>query len=77
VTENPAARPEKQKATIQEIASVLRSTEAMAVQFTERVQERVGEQVSPADVLSVMKKMSNKRLSMSKVVDKVRRQQSS
>jgi hypothetical protein len=49
----------------------------MAVQFTERVQERVGEQVSPADVLSAMKKMSNKRLSMSKVVDKVRRQQSS
>jgi hypothetical protein len=65
---------ESQQATVKEIAEVLRSTEAMAAQFAERVQERVGEPVPYVDILDVMRDMSAKRLSMGKVVSKVRRQ---
>ena len=57
-----------------EIAAVLRSTETMADQFAIQVQRRVGQPVSHAEVLAVMKKMSPKQLSMRKVVAKIRQQ---
>jgi hypothetical protein len=60
--------------TVQEIAGILRSTENMADQFAQRVQERVGHPVPYAEILTVMKKMSAKSLSMGKVVTKLRRQ---
>jgi hypothetical protein len=56
------------------MASVLHSTETMADQFAKRVQERVGQPVSYAEILAAMKKMSAKSLTMSKVVKKLRRQ---
>jgi hypothetical protein len=61
---------------IQEIAQTLRATESMALQFAERVQERVGQPVSYAEILSAMKKISAKTLSLEKVVAKVKEQQS-
>jgi oligoribonuclease NrnB/cAMP/cGMP phosphodiesterase (DHH superfamily) len=57
-----------------EIAAVLRSTETMADQFAILVQQRVGQQVSHAEILAVMKKVSPKQLSMKKVVAKIRQQ---
>jgi hypothetical protein len=57
-----------------EIAAVLRSTDSMANQFAVQVQERVGQPVSHAEILAVMKKMSPKQLSMNKVVAKLRQQ---
>jgi hypothetical protein len=60
--------------TVQEMAEVLRSTENMADQFAQRVQERVGHPVPYVEILGVMKKMSAKTLSMDKVVTKLRRQ---
>jgi hypothetical protein len=65
---------EAQESAVKEIAAVLRSTEAMAAQFAERVQERVGEQVSYDEILAAMQDISAKRLTMGKVVIKVRRQ---
>lgn len=62
------------ESTVQEMAEVLRSTETMADQFAQRVQERVDRPVSYAEILGVMKKMSAKSLSMTKVVTKLRRQ---
>ena len=62
------------ESTIQEMADVLRSTETMADQFAKRVQERVGQPVSYAEILVVMKKTPAKSLSMNKVVTKLRRQ---
>jgi aspartokinase len=59
------------EATIKEIAAILRSTETMAEQFVKRVQERVKEQVPPVVVLSAMKKISIKTLTLEKVVTKV------
>jgi hypothetical protein len=61
---------------IQEIAQTLRATEPMALQFAERVQERVGQPVSYAEILTAMKKISAKTLSLDKVVAKVKEQQS-
>ena len=60
--------------TTKELAAVLRSTEIMADQFAQRVQERVGSPVPYTEILSVMKKMSAKSLSMEKIVAKLRRQ---
>jgi hypothetical protein len=57
-----------------EIAAILRSTDSMADQFATQVQERVGQPVSHAEILAVLKKMSPKQLSMNKVVAKIRRQ---
>jgi hypothetical protein len=62
------------ESTIQEMAAVLRSTETMADQFAKRVQERVGQPVSHAEILTVMKRMPVKSLSMAKVVAKIRRE---
>ena len=62
------------ESTVQEMAAVLRPTETMADQFAKRVQERVGQPVSYAEILAVMKKGSAKSLSMKKVVAKLRRQ---
>jgi hypothetical protein len=62
------------ESTVQEIAEVLRSTETMADQFAQRVQERVGSPVPYDEILGVMKKMSAKNLTMQKVVTKLRRQ---
>ncbi len=62
------------ESTIEEMAEVLRSTGTMAAQFADRVQERVGEPVPHDDILAVMKTMSQKTLSMDKVVTKLRRQ---
>jgi hypothetical protein len=70
-------RLKARKATIKEIAAVLRSTETMAAQFARRVQERVGQPVPHAEILAVMQKIPAKRLSMQKVVAKVRQQQKS
>jgi len=63
------------EATIKEMAAVLRSTEGMAAQFAQRVQERVGQPVSHAEILAAMKRISAKQLSMEKVVAKVRQRQ--
>lgn len=59
---------------IKEMATVLRSTEAMADQFAQQVQRRVGQSVSHAEILAAMKKISAKQLSMRKVVAKVKQQ---
>jgi hypothetical protein len=68
---------QKRKATVKEMATVLRSTEKMAVEFAQRVQERVGKPVPYGEILTAMRDMSAKRLSMGKVVSKVRRQMDS
>jgi hypothetical protein len=60
---------------IQEMAEVLRCTEPMADQFAKRVQERVGEPVTYAEILAVMKRTSAKSLSMANVVTKMKREQ--
>jgi len=57
-----------------EIAAVLRSTDSMADQFAIVVQQRLGQPVSHAEILAVVKKMSPKQLSMRKVVAKIRQQ---
>jgi hypothetical protein len=62
------------ESTVQEMAEVLRSTETMADQFGQRVQERLGQQVSYAEILAVMKTTPTKSLTMQKVVGKLRRQ---
>jgi hypothetical protein len=58
--------------TTKEIAAILRSSDSMADQFAIRVQERLGQPVSHAEILAAMKKMSPKQLSMKKVVAKIR-----
>jgi len=63
--------------TIKEIATLLRSTEQMASQFVERVQARAGQPVSQAEVLTAMRKIPAKSLSMEKVVAKVQQQRKS
>lgn len=60
-----------------EIAALLRSTEEMAVQFVRRVQSRVGQTVSHAQVLAAMQEISTRSLSFEKVVAKVQKQQKS
>jgi hypothetical protein len=62
------------ESSIEEMAEVLRSTETMADQFAKRVQERLGQQVSHAEILAVMKKTPTKSLTMEKVIGKLRRQ---
>jgi hypothetical protein len=57
--------------TIKEIAGLLRSTDQMATQFFERVQSRIGQPVSHAEVLAAMKAISAKSLTMDKVVAKL------
>ena len=58
---------------VKEIASVLRSTETMAVQFAQRVQEQVDDDVSEAEILDTMRKIPSKRLTMKKVISKIKR----
>jgi hypothetical protein len=72
--DNPASESKTRKRNIKEIAALLRSTETMAARFAQRVQERVGQPVSNAEILDAMQQMSAKRLSMDKVVAKVRQQ---
>jgi hypothetical protein len=68
-------KPETRDNAVADIAQALRSTEPMAVQFAKRVQERTDpEEVSYADVLAAIQKISPKRLTMSKVLEKVRRE---
>jgi hypothetical protein len=62
------------ESTIKEIATVLRSTDTMAAQFAQGVQQRVKGTVSNAEILAVMKSVSAKNLSMAKVVAKLQRQ---
>jgi hypothetical protein len=62
------------KAQVKEIAALLRSTDSMAMQFAEHVQDRVGQQVSFADIVKAMKTVPPKSLTMGKVINKVRRQ---
>ncbi len=57
--------------TIREIAALLRATEPMAAQFAQRVQDRVGQPVSHAEILAVMRKIPARSLSLEKVVTKV------
>lgn len=59
------------EATIKEISAILRSTEPMAAQFVQRIQGRVKQPVSPAQVLAAMQKISAKTLTLDKVVAKV------
>ena len=59
------------EATIKEISAILRSTEPMAAQFVQRVQQRVKQPASPAQVLAAMQKISVKALTLDKVVVKV------
>ena len=58
----------------QEIAEVLRATEDMAAAFADRVQERLGQPVSHDQILATMQKISAKRLTMDRVVTKLRRE---
>jgi hypothetical protein len=58
----------------QEIAEILRATEDMAAAFADRVQERVGQPVSHDQILAIMQGISVKRLTMDRVVQKLRRQ---
>lgn len=60
--------------SIKEMAQVLRSSETMADQFAKRVQERVGQPVSHAEIQAAMKKISAKQLSMHKVIAKIQQQ---
>jgi hypothetical protein len=62
------------ESTIEAMADVLRSTDTMAAQFAQRVQERLGGSVSHDEILTVMKTIPAKSLSMTKVVSKLRRQ---
>jgi hypothetical protein len=57
-----------------EIAEILRATEDMAAAFADRVQERVGQPVSHDQILAIMQDISVKRLTMDRVVKKLRRQ---
>jgi len=59
---------------IEEIAAILRSTEDMALQFIKRVESRVGQPLSHAEVLAAIKKVPTRNLSMEKVVAKVQQQ---
>ena len=72
--DNQVSESKTPKRNIREIAALLRSTEPMAARFAQRVQERVGQPVSNAEILDAMRQMSAKRLSMDKVVAKVRKQ---
>jgi hypothetical protein len=72
--QNKVSESKTPKRNIKEIAALLRSTETMAAHFARRVQERVGEPVSNAEILDAMQKISVKRLSMEKVVAKIRQQ---
>jgi hypothetical protein len=63
------------EATVREIAAVLRSTEPMADRFVRRVQERMGQPVPHAEILSIMEKIPSKSLTMGKVVTKIKREQ--
>jgi hypothetical protein len=63
------------KDTTKEIAAVLHSTESMAAEFAQRVQERVGAPVSHDEILAAMQKISSKSLSLDKVVTKVQQRQ--
>jgi hypothetical protein len=49
----------------------------MAVQFAQRVQERVGQPVSYAELLAAMEEISSKSLTLDKVVKKVQARQKS
>ncbi len=60
-----------EETTTRDIAAILRSTEVMAEQFIERVQDRVNEQVSPTLILAAIQKISVKTLTLEKVVTKV------
>ena len=59
---------------IKEIAAVLRSTEKMAGQFADRVEERLGTPVTHSELLAVIGGMPPHTLTMDKVVNKLRRQ---
>lgn len=59
---------------VKEIAGVLRSTEAMAEKFAQRVQERVGQPVSYEGILDVMQHMSPTTLTMDKLVTRLKRE---
>jgi hypothetical protein len=61
--------------TIKEIAVLLRATDQMAALFVERVQARMREPVSEAEVLTAMKKVPVKSLTMDKVIDRIQKQQ--
>ncbi len=62
------------ESVIKEIATVLRSTDVMAAQFAQSVQQRAKETVSYAEILAAMKTVSAKNLSMAKVVAKLHQQ---
>jgi hypothetical protein len=62
------------ESVIKEIATVLRSTDVMAAQFAQSVQQRTKETVSYAEILAAMKTVSAKNLSMAKVVAKLHQQ---
>jgi hypothetical protein len=59
---------------IEEIAAVLRSTDSMAEGFAERVQERLGQPVSYDEILAVLERISPPRITMDRVVSKLRSQ---
>lgn len=66
--------PDLQRATVRNVAKVLRSTETMAARFVQRVQERIDDPISPKEILTVMEKIPAKRLSMDQVVARIERQ---
>jgi hypothetical protein len=61
------------EATIKEIAAILRSTEQMASQFVQRVETRLGQPVSHAEILAAMQDIPAKSLSMERVITKLKR----
>jgi hypothetical protein len=59
---------------VQEMAAVLRSTETMAGEFAKRIQDRMGEPVPHDEILTAMKAISARQLSMDKVIAKIVKQ---
>jgi hypothetical protein len=73
VSKNNPFMEEKMEEKIQEIAAVLRSTDDMALKFTERVQERLGQPVTNDEILHTMESISPSRLTMDELIRKMRR----
>ena len=59
---------------IKEMATVLCSTEEMADRFAQRVREQVNQPVTHIQILDAMRTIPRKRISMQRVVAKLRKQ---
>jgi len=60
--------------SIQEIASLLRSTEKMAAAFVKSIQDKIGQEVPEEIILVTIKKLNPRSLEINKVVAAVRKE---